>query len=96
LNEVEDLIQKFENLDLEMNQANNQGFLRNTQKTVNDPPLFSGIKREFDGFLTRAEIAMESNPHGINNDIAKGKSQIHNFLFNWRTFRLGFVFETQQ
>ena len=54
-----------------MNQDNNQGPLRNNQKTVNDPPLFSGTKRDFDGFITRAEITMEANPQYFNNDRAR-------------------------
>eukprot|EP00833_Pecoramyces_ruminatium_P005210 jgi/Orpsp1_1/1179242/evm.model.c7180000068586.1 len=63
-----------------MNQDNQQGFPRN--KTVNDPPTFSGNKREFDGFLTRAEIAMEANTQAFNNDRAKVRFIISYFVGN--------------
>ena len=51
-----------------MDQNNNQNF-----GIINKPPSFSGIKQELEGFLTRAELAMESKPELFTNDSLKIK-----------------------
>ena len=38
---------------------------------INKPPSFTGKKCDLEGFLTRAELAMESRPNQFNNDAAK-------------------------
>jgi len=37
-------------------------------KIINDPPVFSGNKRELDGFLTRVELAINAHPQRFMND----------------------------
>jgi len=38
---------------------------------INKPPSFTGKKHDLEGFLTRAELAMESKPNQFGNDRAK-------------------------
>ncbi len=38
---------------------------------INKPPSFTGKKCDLEGFLTRAELAMESKPNQFTNDAAK-------------------------
>ena len=38
---------------------------------INKPPSFTGRKCDLEGFLTRAELAMESRPNQFNNDAAR-------------------------
>ena len=72
MEEFENLRRRLEDLNLgTMNQENQEILQRSNKKTVNDPPPFSGNKREFDGFLTRVEVAMEDNPQGFVEDQAK-------------------------
>ena len=49
-----------------MNPNNNHQF-----GLINNPPSFTGIKKELEGFLTRAELAMESKPEQFTTDDAK-------------------------
>ena len=49
-----------------MNPNNNHQF-----GLINNPPPFTGIKKELEGFLTRAELAMESKPEQFTTDDAK-------------------------
>jgi len=55
---------------------------------INKPPSFSGRKCDLEGFLTRAELAMESRPNQFHDDSAKGK--ILNVIYAWETFGMGF------
>ncbi len=56
-----------ENLSLEersnMGENHNQHF-----RLVNEPPIFTGKHGDLDGFLTRAELTMESNPERFRED----------------------------
>jgi len=38
---------------------------------INKPPSFTGKKYELEGFLTRADLAMESRPNQFIGDVAK-------------------------
>ena len=49
-----------------MDQENEQNF-----GVVNKPPSFTGRKQELEGFLTRAELAMESKPNQFQDDRTK-------------------------
>ena len=62
---MEELQRIFNNLNLEENMEQNQG---SPLKVVNDPPIFSGRRKELDGFLTRVDLAIEANPNRFQND----------------------------
>ncbi len=49
-----------------MEQPNQEAF-----NVVNKPPSFTGKKQELEGFLTRAELAMESRPNQFTTDDVK-------------------------
>ena len=40
-------------------------------KIINDSPLFLGITKDLDGFLTRIELAIEENPRRFPDDRRK-------------------------
>jgi len=45
-----------------MNMNNNQNNI------INQPPIFTGKKKELDGFLTRVELVFRNRPTVYNND----------------------------
>jgi len=58
---LEELEEKLRLLSIrEMNNHNNN--------ILNPPPLFTGIKKELDGFLTRIELIFRNRPDVYNND----------------------------
>ncbi len=66
---MEELENRLEALSLEVMMENN--IENETFGVVNKPPSFTGKKCDLEGFLTRAELAMESKPNQFNNDAAK-------------------------
>lgn len=49
-------------------------------KLVNDTPLFSGRKKDLDGFLIYFELSIESNEERFTNDWAKVRFIISYFV----------------
>jgi len=64
---LEELERLFNTLSLEEIMENDNG----TFGVINKPPSFSGRKCDLEGFLTRAELAMEAKPNQFNNDVSK-------------------------
>ena len=55
-------------------------------KIVNDPPVFSGNKRELDGFLTRVELAINAHPQRFISDAMRVNfviSYLNGKALNW-------------
>ena len=55
-------------------------------KIVNDPPVFSGNKRELDGFLTRVELSINAHLQRFINDAVRVNfviSYLNGKALNW-------------
>ena len=55
-------------------------------KIINDPPVFSGNKRELDGFLTRVELAINAHPQRFTDDAMRVNfiiSYLNGKALNW-------------
>ena len=74
---MEELQRIFNNLILGENMEQNQG---SPLKVVNDPPIFSGRRKELDGFLTRVDLAIEANPNRFQNDDSRVRFLMSYFI----------------
>jgi len=55
-------------------------------KIINDPPVFSGNKRELNGFLTRVELVINAHPQRFINDAMRVNfviSYLNGKALNW-------------
>jgi len=89
---LDDLERRFGALSLE-EIMNNQEPQEAIFGVINKPPSFTGKKYELEGFLTRAELAMESRPNQFISDVANKISYV---VYVGKTVGMGFLLKKKQ